>query len=350
MVCTVVAIVQPVLGPEPPRMLVDGKRVAIRSKSFTVADALKAADVELTPGAVFSAGTHTLLGNDGPMPTVLLNGQFTERSTVVYSGDEVTVEPVPESIERLVTKTRPVSIAGLPDVEKQLYHPGRSAVAEQKVGERSGEVVSETVTQPAVPSQPVTEKLVALTFDDGPDPAWTPQVLDILAAEGIHATFCVVGYLVRRYPDLVKRIAAEGHTVCNHTASHNATLDRAPRATVESEIMGGADAIKDVLGVEASFYRPPGGRLSPTVIAVAHERNQRVLHWSVDTSDYTKPPAGVLVQRVSSQSTPGAVVLMHDGGGDRSHTVAALRPMIQALRDQGYGFTTPADPQPVAGA
>ncbi len=330
-------------------MLVNGKRVAIKSKTFTIGDAVKAADIKLEPGPVFSAATHTLLGNDGPIPRLLLNGQFAQVGTVVYSGDQVAVEPVPETIERLIIKQKPVSIGGLPDVEKVLYHPGRSAIAEQKVGERSGEVVSETITQPAVPAQPVTEKIVALTFDDGPDPTWTPQVLAILESEGVLATFCLVGNLVRRHPALAKEVAAKGHTLCNHTESH-AMLDTAPKSKVESEVMGGADAIKEVFGVEAPFYRPPAGRLSPTVIGVVHDRSQRVLLWSLDTSDYQRPPAAVLVERVTTQVAPGSIILLHDGGGERSQTVAAVRPMIQALKAQGFGFTTPGAPSPVGGA
>jgi peptidoglycan/xylan/chitin deacetylase (PgdA/CDA1 family) len=331
-------------------MLVNEKRVAIRSKTFTVADAIEAADVKLEPGPVFSAGTHTLLGNDGPKPQLMLNGEFTQPGTVVYSGDQVKVVPVPETIERVVTKDKSVSIGGLPDVEHQLFHPGRSAVAEQKVGERSGEVVAERITQPALPAAPVTEKVMALTFDDGPDPAWTPQVLDILKAEGVHATFCMVGYLVERYPDLAKRVAAEGHTLCNHTAHHNVTLDKAPKSKVVSEVMGGADSLKNVVGVEAAFYRPPAGKLSPTVVAVAHDRGQRVLHWSVDTSDYLRPASAVIVGRVKASVGPGAVVLMHDGGGDRSQTVGALKAIIETMKGEGYGFTTPGETTPVTTA
>ena len=137
--------------------------------------------------------------------------------------------PVPETVERTVIKEKPVSLAGLPDVEKQLFHPGRSAISEQRVGERSGEVVSERIIQPAVPAVPVTEKIVALTFDDGPDPAWTPQMLSILKTEGIHATFCEVGYLVERYPDLAKEVVAKGHMTCNHTSNHTLTWTRRPR-------------------------------------------------------------------------------------------------------------------------
>ena len=347
-VTTGTAIAIPAIRAEPPSLLVDGHKVTIKSKLFTVADASEAAGVDVRPGPVYSAVTHTLLGNDGPAPELMLNGMPAAADTVVYHGDKLQVVPAPETVESVVTRqqtTQGVSAGGLPEVEKTLFHPGHGAVIEEKVGERSGEVVSAETAVPAVPAVPVTDKLVALTFDDGPDPTWTPQVLEILRSEGVVATFCVVGSIVERHQELTRQIVAQGHILCNHTSNH-ALLADAPRDKVVSEVNGGADSVKAVTGVDAAFYRPPGGQLSPTVIAVVHERGQRVLHWSVDTIDYLKPPATVLVDRVMRNVGPGAIVLMHDGGGDRSQTVAALRPIIRALHAQGYSFTTPAAPSP----
>jgi peptidoglycan/xylan/chitin deacetylase (PgdA/CDA1 family) len=339
------AVAMPALHAEAAWMLVDGHMVAITSGTFTVADALAAAGEELKPGPVYSAGTHTLLGNDGPLPDLTLNDQPARPDRLVYLGDELKVVPVLDTVESTVTRQAEAQIGGLPDVEHVLFHPGRAPIVEQTVGERSGEVVSE-VTKPAVPAEPVTDKLVALTFDDGPDPTWTPQILDILKSEGVVATFCLVGSMLNRQRALGREEVASGHMVCNHTANHG-LLGKAARDRVESEIDGGADAVKAVTGVDAAFYRPPGGELSPTVVDVAHERGQRVLHWSLDTIDYRRPPAAVLVERVMRNVGPGAVILMHDGGGDRSQTVAALRPIIEALKADGYGFTTPASPAPV---
>ena len=298
------------------------------------------------PSPVYSATTHTLLGNDGPLPELVLNGQTAKPDDLVYSGDTLQIVPVTDTMEKIVTRQEATTtLVGLPEVEHVLFYPGHGPVVEKNVGERSGEVVSESVVKPAAPAEPVTEKLVALTFDDGPDPTWTPQVLEILESEGVVATFCMVGHMVRRSKTLAKEVVAKGHLLCNHTTNH-ALLGKAPRATVASEVNGGADSLKEVTGVEAAFYRPPGGETSPIVVAVAHERGQRVLHWSLDTVDYRRPAAAVMVDRVMGKVGPGAVILMHDGGGNRAQTVAALRPIIQALKAQGYGFTTPDMPGP----
>ena len=336
------------LGAEPPPVLVNGRPVDITSISFTVSDAAQAGGVDLKPGPVHSAATHSVIAYDGPIPDLLLDGRRVDPDAGVDHGDRLHIEPVIDTIERVVPRpgASVVTHEGLPDVEHTLFHPGHSAIVDQRVGARSGEVVSEAVRSPAVPPKPVKDKLVALTFDDGPHPTWTPMVLEILKDEGVVATFCLVGHMVQASLALAKKIVAEGHLVCNHTSNH-ALLGGASEAQVVREVNGGAETLKALTGVEPAFYRPPGGQMSPTVVAAVHERGQRVLHWSLDTADYQRPPAEVLVDRVMRNVGPGAVVLMHDGGGDRAETVAALRPIIQALKAEGYGFTTPAAVTPV---
>jgi peptidoglycan/xylan/chitin deacetylase (PgdA/CDA1 family) len=214
------------------------------------------------------------------------------------------------------------------------------------VGALSGEVVLTAAATPATVAQPETGKVVALTFDDGPDPTWTPQVLRILATEGVPATFCDLGRWASAYPDLVRAEVAQGATLCDHTVDHDTTLDRAPHERVAFEVDRGADMIQAVAGVRPRFYRPPAGILSPDVIATAHGQGLRVLTWSVDPSDYLVPPSDVLLSRILSQVRPGAVILLHDGGGFRANTVGILAPLIDTLRSEGYRFTTPAQETP----
>jgi peptidoglycan/xylan/chitin deacetylase (PgdA/CDA1 family) len=230
---------------------------------------------------------------------------------------------------------------GIPDVERSLWHPGFQGGQRVVVGAVSGEVENRA---PLPPSPALAEKgrVVALTFDDGPDPRWTPQVLSILHDEGISATFCLIAREVPGNVDVVRQEVADGATICDHTVDHDVHLDRAPPGRVVDQIDRGADIIASVAGVQPSFYRPPGGALSPTVINMAHARGLRVLYWSVDPSDYLRPQPEAILQRVLAGVRPGSIILLHDGGGDRSHTVAVLRPLIDALKAQGYGFTTPA--------
>ena len=182
---------------------------------------------------------------------------------------------------------------------------------------------------------------VALTIDDGPDPRWTPQVLDLLAAQGIHATFCLIGQEVRAHPDLVRRIVAGGHTLCDHTESHDIHLRSRSRATVDREV---GDAYDDIVtaagGVRPRLFRAPGGNWSPEILAAATRRDMRGLGWDVDTRDWTRPGTAAIAAAVG-HAPAGSVILVHDGGGDRSQTVAALRSALSELRGRGFTFVTP---------
>lgn len=183
--------------------------------------------------------------------------------------------------------------------------------------------------------------VVALTFDDGPDPTWTPQVLQILHDAGIHATFCLVGRAVRRHPDLVRAILEAGNTLCDHTQGHTEHLDRRPLPFIEAEVGQGREAIVDAAGQPPRFYRAPGGSLSAAVIDVAHRDGMAVLGWSLDPRDWKHPPAAAILDYILAGIRPGAVVLLHDGGGDRSSTVAQLPSLIGELTRRGYRFVVP---------
>ncbi|MEV4845186.1 polysaccharide deacetylase family protein [Micromonospora matsumotoense] len=184
-------------------------------------------------------------------------------------------------------------------------------------------------------------RAVALTFDDGPDPTWTPRVLNQLRAAKVKATFCVVGTQVRKHPELVARIVREGHQLCNHSWHHDVDLGRRPVAEIRADLVRTNQAItKAVPGAKVPFYRQPGGRWTPEVVAVAKDLGMRALHWTVDPQDWAKPTAGVITGRVEGAARPGAVVLMHDGGGDRSRTVGAVPHVIGDLKRR-FGIAPP---------
>ncbi|WP_158602720.1 polysaccharide deacetylase family protein [Jiangella rhizosphaerae] len=185
-------------------------------------------------------------------------------------------------------------------------------------------------------------RTVALTFDDGPHPEQTPQVLRILREYDITATFCVVGEMARLYPKLVRDIADEGHRLCDHTISHDTSLpDRDPEV-IEDEIGGTLAAIEDAApGVDVPFYRAPGGNFAANVNEVAAGFDQVPLGWSVDPGDWRKPGARAIHDYVAEHVHPGAIVLLHDGGGDRAGTIEALPAIIETLLDAGYEFVVP---------
>lgn len=174
---------------------------------------------------------------------------------------------------------------------------------------------------------------VYLTFDDGPDPQWTPQVLDVLRRHDVHAVFFAVGQNVAAYPDLVARIRREGHLLGNHTWSHAKLTDLRNRAVADQ--LDRADA---ALGGRVRCVRPPYGATDPRVAGIIEERGQRTVLWDVDPEDWARPGADRVVRRVLGRVHDGARILMHDGGGDRGQTVAALEQVITRLQARGYGF------------
>ncbi|WP_116209215.1 polysaccharide deacetylase family protein [Streptomyces olivoreticuli] len=185
-------------------------------------------------------------------------------------------------------------------------------------------------------------KSVNLTLDDGPDPTWTPKALDLLERHDVKATFCVTGPNARSNPDLVKRIAAAGHRLCNHSVSHDVTMDRKDFAYQSQEILDAKDMIDQASGGEKIwYYRAPGGAFTPQSRKLAAENGMRPLGWNVDPGDYRRPGADRIVSRIKSQLAIGPTVLLHDGGGNRSQTLEALEELLPWLKEQGYGFSFP---------
>jgi peptidoglycan/xylan/chitin deacetylase (PgdA/CDA1 family) len=338
------------LGPASPvrvTVIVNGRRVELR-RDHTVAAAVAAAGVVVHNGRLLSARSHRVLALDGFPPRLSVDGHQAQLSTRLDNNDRVDARSGADLVEGLVVRRVGAGGAGpgLPDVERTVWHAGLGADFVARLeGERSGELIAQ-IAGP-IPARPDTSKVVELTFDDGPDPRWTPQVLSILDAERIHATFSLIGIWAAQYPNLVRQELAMGETVCNHTLHHNEHLDRDPLPIVAAEIDGGAAAIEAASGHDPSCYRPPGGRWSPMVVQVAHAAHERMLDYSIDPSDYLKPPPPVILSRILSKLTPGAVVVLHDGGGDRSHTVAMLKTLIDTLKAQGFTFTTLTD-EPIA--
>ena len=173
---------------------------------------------------------------------------------------------------------------------------------------------------------------VALTFDDGPDPAQTPQALAMLRRYGVKATFCLIGINVKAFPGLVRRIAADGHTLCNHSWEHDIRLGVRTRAGIRTDLARTNEAIRDAVpGVRVSYYRQPGGAWTASIVAVSRELGMTPLHWTVDPQDWRKPGAGSIAGTVNSGTTRGSIVLLHDAGGDRRGTISALRSILPNL-------------------
>ena len=189
------------------------------------------------------------------------------------------------------------------------------------------------------------ERVVALTFDDGPCHPYTEQLLEILDREGIRATFFQVGNNVIREPTLAAEVASQ-HEVGNHTFTHPHLTWSRP-GTVREEMLRGQEAIHEATGTLPRLFRVPHGWYGPQVISVAEELEMRCVGWSVMAWDWDRPPKDVIQRRILHGVGPGGVTLLHDGQdtdafpkADRSHTVAAVSEIISSLKANGYGFLT----------
>jgi peptidoglycan-N-acetylglucosamine deacetylase len=191
------------------------------------------------------------------------------------------------------------------------------------------------------PSDDPDGRTVSLTFDDGPDPQWTPQVLALLRRHGAVATFCVVGNQVRKHEALVRDVVDAGMRLCDHTRSHPADLALLPAAEQRSEIIDARSDIAAAVDAPVAYFRAPGGHWSPAVLELAAERGMQPLGWSVDLRDWERPGVPAILSTCERNLRPGAVILMHDGGGNRQQTVQALEVLLPWLVDKGYRFTFP---------
>jgi peptidoglycan/xylan/chitin deacetylase (PgdA/CDA1 family) len=180
--------------------------------------------------------------------------------------------------------------------------------------------------------------LAALSFDDGPDPVYTPQVLDILARYEAHATFFLIGENARRHPELVRRIRERGHEVGNHTDSPRPTVLMSMRRFSESLLR--AEAALSLSPEDPRLFRPGGGWIRPAQLDLAIQRGYTCVLGSAYAYDPKRPPAAYIRWAVAKNLRPGAIVVLHDAGGDRSHTVAALPGVLEAGRAKGLRFVT----------
>ncbi|WP_213011341.1 polysaccharide deacetylase family protein [Paractinoplanes toevensis] len=181
-------------------------------------------------------------------------------------------------------------------------------------------------------------KAVALTFDDGPDPAQTPRILKLLAQNHTKATFCLVGKNVQKHPELVRKIVAGGHTLCNHTWSHDLKLGKKSPAKIKADLARTNAAIRKAApNAKIRYFRAPGGNFTPGVVAVAKQLGMTSLYWRVDPRDWDHPKNEThaqhrarVIARVERNTHAGAIVLSHDYA--QPDTISAYRKLLPWLR------------------
>jgi len=215
------------------------------------------------------------------------------------------------------------------------------AEAASQLGPRDQELVNIGQTGVSINRAGGARKYVALTFDDGPGPH-TPAVLAELKKADVPATFFVVGANVKQNPEVLNQIVAAGHEVGVHTWNHKdmTTLDA---RTQKAEIESTAGEILAVGGVASRLFRAPYGSVNPAVLKQAENAKLLSVLWDVDTVDWTGPGTEQIVMNTVSKVQPGSIILLHDGGGDRTTTVAAVPKIIKELRAKGFEFATVGD-------
>lgn len=199
--------------------------------------------------------------------------------------------------------------------------------------EERGEIVWEVPTQ---------DKLIALTFDDGPDPVQTPQILALLKQYHAKGTFFVLGKWAEKFPDIVRQEQLEGHEIANHTFAHTYAV-RSTTADKYLKDMQAAEASIVNAGAERPLlFRPPGGYYNDMVIQAAKQKGYTIVLWSwhQDTRDWALPGVSAITNKVLNNARNGDIVLFHDKVESKSHTIDALRTILPKLQEQGYQFVT----------
>jgi peptidoglycan/xylan/chitin deacetylase (PgdA/CDA1 family) len=191
-------------------------------------------------------------------------------------------------------------------------------------------------------------KQLALTYDDGPNDPHTLRLLDVLARHDVHATFFLIGRYVQQRPDIVRRVAAAGHVVGNHTFNHPLLIFKR-ESEIRRELSDCRAALRDAIGGHPSafsnLFRPPFGGRRPAVLRIARELGLSPIMWNVTGYDWSAPPAAVIERKVGRRIHGGNVILLHDGGhkemgADRSNTVVATDSLITRYKAAGYAFVT----------
>lgn len=334
----------------------NGQKVELSGKK-TLHAAYEKSGLQMVPGNLVDVEGQVITEGGGSPYRATINGQEADGEADVSDGDVLAFADGADVEEPSATEDKAVG----PNPIESGYGPihaigaqGSEGLSTVKTGETSGKEIVLEVKQPAedrvyLRSYPDTggEAVVALTFDDGPWEDSTAKILDILRDNGAAATFFTVGNrIVGPCVDLVKREHDEGHQVCTHSWDHAAGSGQGVNLSFMSvdeqraEIEQGLKAISDATGAEASrVIRAPGGNFPLEVWRNVEDLVDADIGWDIDTLDWKRPGAEKIASQIKA-ATPGDIILMHDGGGDRSQTAEALKTALPYLKEQGFRFVT----------
>ena len=345
------------MGSKEVEVTLNGDQVTISGAERSVGGLLDNNVVSVTPGNYVAVDGSTIRQGDGTRCTAKVNGnETTDMGLHLNGGDKIEIsngtditEPYTDSDPQPIAHKTELKGVGAVHLYNDNAQDGEQVT---RTGKESGITATVTTKEPVdniVQYYNVNsngDKVIALTFDDGPWDQQTDEILDILQENGAKATFFTVGQCISGHEAELKRAAEMGCEIGTHTWDHaegsgqGVSLIKMSTQERKDEVTKGLQAITDATGQQAStIFRCPGGNFDTSVATDLDGLVTAEIGWNVDTTDWKRPGADVIAQRIQSAG-PGNIILMHDGGGDRSQTVAGLKQALPKLKEQGYSFIT----------
>lgn len=345
------------MGSKPVEVTLNGDQVTISGAERSVGGLLDNNVVSVTPGNYVAVDGSTIRQGEGTRCTAKVNGNDTDdMGTHLNGGDKIEIsngtditEPYTDSEPQTLPHKTELKGVGAVHLYSNNAQDGEQVT---RTGKESGITATVTTKEPIdniVQYYNVNsngDKVIALTFDDGPWDKQTDEILDILEQNDAKATFFTVGQCISGHEKELQRAASMGCEIGTHTWDHaegsgqGVSLIKMSTDERKQEVQKGLEAIKNATGQEAStIFRCPGGNFDTSVATDLEGIVTAEIGWNVDTTDWKKPGADVIAQRIQSAG-PGNIILMHDGGGDRSQTIEGLRQALPKMKEQGYSFIT----------
>lgn len=345
------------MGSKPVEVTLNGDQVTISGAERSVGGLLDNNVVSVTPGNYVAVDGSTIRQGEGTRCTAKVNGNDTDDMGMhLNGGDKIEIsngtditEPYTDSEPQTLPHKTELKGVGAVHLYSNNAQDGEQVT---RTGKESGITATVTTKEPVdniVQYYNVNsngDKVIALTFDDGPWDKQTDEILDILEQNDAKATFFTVGQCISGHEKELQRAASMGCEIGTHTWDHaegsgeGVSLIKMSTDERKQEVQKGLEAVKNATGQEAStIFRCPGGNFDTSVATDLEGIVTAEIGWNVDTTDWKKPGADVIAQRIQSAG-PGNIILMHDGGGDRSQTIEGLRQALPKLKEQGYSFIT----------
>ena len=345
------------MGSKPVEVTLNGDQVTISGAERSVGGLLDNNVVSVTPGNYVAVDGSTIRQGEGTRCTAKVNGNDTDDMGMhLNGGDKIEIsngtditEPYTDSEPQTLPHKTELKGVGAVHLYSNNAQDGEQVT---RTGKESGITATVTTKEPInniVQYYNVNsngDKVIALTFDDGPWDKQTDEILDIFEQNDAKATFFTVGQCISGHEKELQRAASMGCEIGTHTWDHaegsgeGVSLIKMSTDERKQEVQKGLEAIKNATGQEAStIFRCPGGNFDTSVATDLEGIVTAEIGWNVDTTDWKKPGADVIAQRIQSAG-PGNIILMHDGGGDRSQTIEGLRQALPKLKEQGYSFIT----------